>query len=84
MARDRSLTNEIKYPHIIELWVNAHELDFELSRRIMKFHRARHIQVRHGRKIVRENKIYFRWCFSDLPTAHGFMERFEGSFATTL
>jgi hypothetical protein len=40
--------------------------------------------VRHGRKTVRENKIYFRWCFSDLPTAHGFMERFGGSFATTL
>ena len=75
----RALTNEIRYPYIVELPVALKELDTELSRRITVFHTSRRIQVRHGRQIAKENKIYFRWCFPDLTTAGAFIERFGGT-----
>jgi hypothetical protein len=31
----------------------------------MHFHMLRHIQPRHGRRIVKGGQIYYRWCFSD-------------------
>jgi hypothetical protein len=74
----KAVANESKYPYIVELFVANDELDVELSRRMMDFHRSRKIQARHGRRIVREDKIYFRWCFSGLATAHAFMEQFGG------
>ena len=74
----RALTNEIKYPYIIELPVDL-KLDAELSRQITLFHTSRKIRVRHGRQITKENKIYFRWCFPDLTTAGAFIERFGGT-----
>ena len=77
-ATEKAITNETKFPHIVELAVADDELDVELSRRIMDFHRSRKIQARHGRRIVREGQIYFRWCFSDLDTARPFMEQFGG------
>ncbi len=78
----RALTNEIKYPYIVELPVESvdlKELDAELSRQIIVFHISRKLQVRYGRQVTKENKIYFRWCFPDLTTAGAFIERFGGT-----
>jgi hypothetical protein len=75
----RALTNEIKYPYIVELPVTLKELDAELSRHIIAFHTSRNIRARHGRQITKENKMYFRWCFPDLTTAGAFIERFGGT-----
>ena len=74
----RALTNEIKYPYIVELAL-AEELDAELSRRIVVFHTSRKIRARQGRRMTKANKIYFRWCFPDLTTAGAFIERFGGT-----
>jgi hypothetical protein len=40
--------NEYKYPNIVELTFPADGLEFELNRRIIGFHKSRHIQPRHG------------------------------------
>jgi hypothetical protein len=74
----KAVTNEKKYPYIVELFVADEKLDVELSRRIMNFHRSRKIQARHGRTIDREGQIYFRWCFPDSDTASAFKEQFGG------
>jgi hypothetical protein len=74
----RAARNERKYLHIAELAVATDELDFQLSRRIIDFHKLRHIETRHGRRVVRESQIYYRWCFSDLVTACDFAEQFGG------
>jgi len=79
--RQQALVNELKYPNIVELTFPADGLEFELNRRIIGFHKSRHIQPRHGRQIVRENRIYSRWCFADLGTACDFIEQFGGAFA---
>jgi hypothetical protein len=68
----------MEYPHIVEFVVAGDKLDVELSRRMMGFHMSRKIPARHGRRIVREGQIFFRWCFSDLATAWAFMEQFGG------
>ena len=72
----KATANESKYPYIVELVVDGDKLDVEFSRRTMDFHRSRKIQARHGRRIVREGRICFRWCFSELVTAQAFMEQF--------
>jgi hypothetical protein len=77
----KAVTNESEYPYIVELVVVGDKMDVEFSRRMMDFHRSRKLQARHGRRIVREDQIYFRWCFSDLATAFEFMEQFGGEFA---
>ena len=69
---------ERKYPHIVELAVGKHGLDVGLGRRIMHFHTSRHIKPRHGYIVLREGQTYYRWCFSDLPTAQAFIEQFGG------
>jgi hypothetical protein len=74
----KAIANESKYPYIVELSIADDKLDVEFSRRVMDFHTQRKIQVRHGRRIVLEGQIYFRWCFSDLVTASAFMEEFGG------
>jgi hypothetical protein len=79
----KAVANEKEYPYIVELVVADDKLDVELSRRMMDFHRSRKIQARHGRRIVRGRDIYFRWCFSDLATAHAFMEQFGGELPQT-
>ena len=61
----KAVTNEREYPHIVELAVATDELDFQLSRQIIDFHKLRHIETRHGRRLVRGSQIYYRWCFSD-------------------
>jgi hypothetical protein len=50
----KAVANEQKYPHIVELVVADDELDVEVSRRMMDFHRSRKIQARYGRRIIRE------------------------------
>ncbi len=75
----KAVANESKYPYIVELVVADDKLGLEVSRRMMEFHRSRKIQTRHGRRIVTERQIYFRWCFSDLNTASAFMEQFGGA-----
>jgi hypothetical protein len=75
---ERAVTNETKYPHIVEVVVADDELGVELSCQIMNFHRVRKIQARHGRRVVREGQNYFRWCFSDLADARAFIEQFGG------
>jgi hypothetical protein len=79
----KAVANENKYPYIVELVVADDKLDLEVSRRIMDFHRLRKTQVRHGRRIVTERQIYFRWCFSDLGTADAFMEQFGGKLISS-
>ena len=71
----RALTNERKYPFIVELAVTGEELELALSRRIIVFHRGRHIQTRHGRTILRNGETHYRWCFPDLATARAFLEQ---------
>jgi hypothetical protein len=74
----KAVANEQKYPYIVELLVVDDELNVEVSRQMMDFHRSRKIQARYGRRIIREGQIHFRWCFSDLETARAFMEQFDG------
>jgi chitinase len=50
----RTVINENKHPYVIELAFVSDELDsdaldIDFSRRIMQFHRSRHIQPRYGR-----------------------------------
>jgi len=75
----KALTNESNYPCIVELAVAAGELDVELSRQIIGFHKSRQIEPRHGRRTFTGGQSYFRWCFSDLATARAFCERFDGA-----
>jgi hypothetical protein len=66
------------YPYVVHLAVDTDKLNIELSRRMLHFHKSRNIQVRHGRRIVKETQVYFRWCFSDPATARAFIEQFGG------
>jgi hypothetical protein len=75
----RALTNERKYPYIVELPVSVGGLDIAVSRRIIEFHKTQHVQPRHGRTILKERQTYYRWCFSDLTTGHAFVEQFGGT-----
>jgi hypothetical protein len=83
-ATYRAVTNEAQYPHIVELVVADDELDVKLSLQVINFHSLRKIQARHGRRVVREGQIYFRWCFSDLETAHALKEQFGGEVVLRL
>jgi hypothetical protein len=86
MAFDRAgkaLANEDKYPFIVEVAVAASGLDVVLNSAIVGFHRSRRIPPRFGRTIWRNRQHYYRWCFSDLPTARAFVEQFGGAFYKT-
>jgi hypothetical protein len=76
----KPLINESQYPYVVELAVPDTGLEIELNRQIVGFHKSRRIQPRHGRRIMRDNQTYSRWCFSDLPTARAFLEQFGGAF----
>ena len=76
----KAAANESKYRNIVELAVGGDGLDVTLGRRIINFHKSRHIQPHHGRTIIRQEQIFYRWCFSDLATANAFIERFGGEF----
>ena len=67
-------------PNIVELTFPADGLEFQFDRRIIEFHKSRHIQPRHGRQTVREKQTYSRWCFADLGAACDFIEQFGGAF----
>ena len=76
----KAVANESKYPNVVELAVGGKGLDVTLGRRIINFHKSRHIQPHHGRTIIRQRQIFYRWCFSDLGTAQDFIEQFGGEF----
>jgi hypothetical protein len=76
----KAAANESKYPNIVELAVGGDGLDVTLGRRIINFRKSRHIQRHHGRTIIRQHQIFYRWCFSDLATARDFIEQFGGEF----
>jgi hypothetical protein len=59
----KGLANERKYPNIVELAVVADELDIELNRRILEFHKSRLIQPRHGRRIFNDRKPIIAGAF---------------------
>ena len=83
MTQPRSgkpLINESRYPYVVELAIPETGLEIELNRQIVGFHKSRRIQPRHGRRTMRDNQTYSRWCFSDLPTARAFLEQFGGAF----
>jgi hypothetical protein len=83
MAQPRSgkaLINESHFPYIVELAVPDTGLEIELNRQIVGFHKSRSLQPRHGRRIIRDNQTYSRWCFSDWTTARAFVEQFGGAF----
>ena len=80
----KALTNEDTYPNIVELAITTDGLDVALGRRmITQFHLSRHIQPRHGRRMVRQGKIHYRWCFSDPASARAFIEEFGGALRET-
>ena len=79
-SNPKAAANESKYPNIVELAVGGNGLDVILGRRIINFHKSRHIQPHHGRTINRQKQIFYRWCFSDLATARDFIEQFGGEF----
>jgi transglutaminase/protease-like cytokinesis protein 3 len=72
--------NQATYLYIVEVLVTGNGLDLGLSRRIVDFHRARHIEPRHGRtKISPKGEVFYRWGFSDWKTARAFIKRFGGT-----
>jgi hypothetical protein len=77
----KAAANEQEYPFIVELAAATKGLDVALSRRIIDFHKTRHIQPRHGRSTFPrgEGQTYYRWCFFDLETARSFVEKFGGT-----
>ena len=78
--KNKPVRNEIKYPYVVELAVVGDGLDVELNRRIIQFHKSRHIQLRYGRRLyVRRPKTHYRWCFSDPASARAFIEEFGGA-----
>ena len=76
----KTKANESKYPNVVELAVDGDGLDVTLGRQIINFHKSRHIQPHHGRSIIRQQQIFYRWCFSDLATARAFIDQFGGKF----
>ena len=80
--KQKALANEHKYPNIVELTFPADGLEFEFNRRIIEFHKLRHIQPRHGRQIAREKRNLLS-AFADLGTACDFIEQFGGALAET-
>jgi hypothetical protein len=76
----KAAANEKKHPYVVELAIARDRLDVELSRHIMQFHKSRQIQPLHGRIIIRQRKLIYRWCFDDLLVARAFVEQFGGEF----
>jgi hypothetical protein len=60
---NKALVNENKYPYVVELAVVTDGMDVELSRQIVRFHKSRHIQPRHGRTLVRQGRIFIGGVF---------------------
>jgi len=78
----RAMANEAKHPYVVEVAVAGDALDIELGRRIMRFHKSRHLLPRYGRRIkTRRGQFYYRWCFFDLLIARAFVEEFGAKFS---
>jgi len=79
----KAAENERKYPYIVAIVIAGKGLNIGLSRRIVAFHKERHIQPRHGRSTIPpkggKGETYYRWCFFDLETARSFAEQFGGT-----
>ena len=78
-GQGKLIINERTHPYHVEFPVAAAGLYVALNRQIMEFHKSRHIQLRHGRTILRYGDTYYRWCFADLATARAFIEQFGGA-----
>jgi hypothetical protein len=77
----KAFTNEIAHPYVVEVAVVSDGLNIELTRRIMQFHKSRHVEPRYGRRrTTTRGKIHYGWCFSDLVIARAFAEQFDGRF----
>jgi hypothetical protein len=76
----KGMANERKYPHVVELAV---ALNVKLNRQIVRFHKLRQLQPRHGRTIVMRSGLIYRWCFEDLLNARTFIEQFGGELSKT-
>jgi hypothetical protein len=86
MSMDRpgkAITNERKYPFVVEVPVAANGLDVALNSEIVAFHKSRLVPPRFGRTVFRDEQSYYRWCFSDLTTARAFLQKFCGAFYKT-
>ena len=78
---NKAVTNENNHPYVIEVAAGRDGLDFDLGRRIMRFHKSQHVQLRYGRTIPAGRRtVRYRWCFSDLLIARRFAEQFNGKF----
>jgi hypothetical protein len=75
--------NERKYPFIVEVSAAANGSNVELNSQIVAFHKSHHTLPRFGRTALRDEQIYYRWCFFDLATARAFAEQFGGAFYKT-
>ena len=79
----KAVANERMHPYIAELPASTRGLDVALGRRIIQFHKTRHVQPRYGRAILKDGQFYYRWCFSDPATARAFIEQFGGDLNPT-
>ena len=59
----KALTNESNYPYIVEFAVAAGELDVELSRQIIGFHKSRQMSRDMDAGLLREVKAIFGGAF---------------------
>jgi len=77
----KAVTNEVNHPYVVEVAVVGDGLDIDLCRRIMQFHKSRHVELRYGRRVTRrKGKTRYGWCFSDLLIARAFAEHVGGAF----
>ena len=62
ISSGKAATNEQEYPCIVAIVIAGIGLDIGLSRRIIVFHKTRHIQLRHGRSTIPrgEGKVHYR------------------------
>jgi hypothetical protein len=52
ISSGKAATNEQEYPCIVAIAIAGKGLDIGLSRRIIVFHKTRHIELRHGRSTI--------------------------------
>ena len=67
---------EDRFPHFVEIEIPERGLDIRLNQEIVKFHRARKIEMRLGLRRRSDNRSYCRWCFSEAAVADEFREAF--------
>jgi hypothetical protein len=82
IAGGKPAENERKYPYIVAIAMAGKGLDIGLNRRVIAFHKERHIEPRHGRSRLPKggkDHVHYRWCFSSLETARSFVEQFGGT-----